>query len=120
MLANSTARVLFSSVSVNESVYYFNPCKTFNLPTNGDPYTVKGEQCHNVLGCQQIQRVKDVHEYYTVGIRLNSSVVAKVTPLIIRYFGSKYECFSSSEESQGAVVFAKVVRQSNHVRPIRV
>jgi hypothetical protein len=80
---------LYISVSLNESTYYFNPCKTFNLPIDDDPHAVEGEQCHNVLGCKRIQRNKDSYEYYTIAIRLNSTVLDKYTPLTIRYYGSK-------------------------------
>jgi len=76
-------------VSINESIYYFNPCKTFNLPIDGDPYTVEGEQCHNVLGCKKIQLNNHSYQYYTIAIRLNSIVLRKLTPLTIRYYGSK-------------------------------
>jgi hypothetical protein len=79
----------FFSISLNDSIYYFNPCKTFNLPIGSDPYTVQGEQCHNVLGCKKIQRNKDLEEYYTIAIRLNSTVLRKFSPLTIRYYGSK-------------------------------
>jgi hypothetical protein len=80
---------LTNSVALNESTYYFNPCKTFNLPIGGDPYTVAGEQCHNVLGCKLIQQQQNYYEYYTIAIRLNSTVLPKVSPLTIRYYGSK-------------------------------
>jgi hypothetical protein len=56
---------------------------------DGDPYTVEGEQCHNVLGCTKIQQKNDSYEYYTIAIRLNSTVLTKITPLTIRYYGSK-------------------------------
>lgn len=78
-----------SSVSFNDSTYYFNPCKTFNLPIGSDPYAVQGEQCHNVLGCKKVQQNKNFDEYYTIGIRLNSTVLTKRSPLTIRYYGSK-------------------------------
>ncbi len=81
--------LLISSVTLNESTYYFNPCKTFNLPIGGDPYTVDGEQCHNVLGCKLIQQKKGYYEYYATAIRLNSTVLTKMTPLTIRYYGSR-------------------------------
>ena len=81
--------LLISSVTLNESTYYFNPCKTFNLPIDGDPHTVEGEQCHNVLGCKKLQLNKDSYQYYTIAIRLNSTVLTKLTPLTIRYYGSR-------------------------------
>ncbi|CAF0961178.1 unnamed protein product [Rotaria sordida] len=75
------------NVSLNESIYYFNPCKTFNYPIGDDPYTVQGEQCHNVLGCKRIQENENSYKYYTVAIKLNSTVLSTRTPLTIRYYG---------------------------------
>ena len=77
------------SVTLNETSYYFNPCKTFNIPINGDPHTVQGEQCHNVLGCKKIRRTIDSEEYFTVAIRHNSMIVTKNSNLTIRYYGAK-------------------------------
>ncbi|CAF1031089.1 unnamed protein product [Adineta ricciae] len=77
------------TVSLNDSSYYFNPCKTFNFPINVDPHTVKGEQCHNVLGCKRIVRLQNDSEYYTVAIRMNSMVLPQTTLLTTRYYGSK-------------------------------
>lgn len=76
-------------VSLNDSTYYFNPCKTFNVPINGDPHTVNGEQCHNVLGCKRVRQRADDYEYYTVAIRMNSTVLPNSTPMTTRYYGSK-------------------------------
>lgn len=79
------------SISLNDSIYYFNPCKTFNYPIGDDPHTADGEQCHNVLGCKRIQKSVNHDEYYTVAIKLNSTIVSKGIPLIIRYHGIKYD-----------------------------
>ncbi|CAF0915460.1 unnamed protein product [Rotaria sp. Silwood1] len=77
------------NASLNESIYYFNPCKTFNYPIGDDPYSVQGEQCHNVLGCKRIQLNENSYEYYTVAIKLNSTILSPRTPLTIRYYGIK-------------------------------
>ncbi|CAF1123858.1 unnamed protein product [Adineta steineri] len=77
------------TVALDNETYYFNPCKTFNLPINDDPYTVNGEQCHNVLGCKKIQLRQDYYEYYTNAIKLNSTVLSTITPLTLQYYGSK-------------------------------
>lgn len=77
------------SVPLNESVYYFNPCKPFNLPSDADPHSVQGEQCHNVLGCKQIHSGLGPPEYYTNAIRFNSTVLPRSATLTIRYTGSK-------------------------------
>ena len=74
---------------MNQSIYYFNPCKTFDYPIGVDPYTVEGEQCHNVLGCKRIGEDKLSYEYYAIAIRLNSNVLSKETPLTLQYYGSK-------------------------------
>ena len=93
MIARLFTRVniCFTSVSLNDSSYYFNPCKTFNFPVNVDPHTVKGEQCHNVLGCKRIERQQNDSEYHTVAIRMNSMVLPQKALLTTRYYGSKYE-----------------------------
>ncbi|UJR36637.1 hypothetical protein I4U23_029356 [Adineta vaga] len=74
---------------LNDSTYYFNPCKTFNLPINEDPHVVNGEQCHNVLGCKRIEQRKDYYEYYTIALRFNSTVLPQRTSLTTRYYGAK-------------------------------
>jgi hypothetical protein len=81
--------LIFFSVALNNSIYYFNPCKTFNIPVGGDPHSAKGEQCHNVLGCKNIRRNNGLEEYYTIAIRLNSTVLHTISPLTVRYYGSK-------------------------------
>ncbi|CAF2799562.1 unnamed protein product [Rotaria sp. Silwood2] len=107
--------------SLNESIYYFNPCKTFNYPIGDDPYSVQGEQCHNVLGCKRIQLSEDSYKYYTVAIKLNSTVLPPRTPLTIRYYGIKsyanktmqvrYECNRHIHGAQ----FKFVKYQSNQI-----
>ncbi len=102
-----------NSVSLHDSIYYFNPCKTFNLPMDGDPYTVEGEQCHNVLGCKKIQQNQSSSKYYTNAIRLNSTVLTKITPLTIRYYGSKYKNFIFNLKI--LFLFFQVLCKSNNV-----
>ncbi|CAF3630309.1 unnamed protein product [Rotaria socialis] len=75
--------------SLNESIYYFNPCKTFNFPIGQDPYAAAGEQCHNVLGCKLVKKNNNHYEYYTAAIKLNSTPISKAAALTIRYYGIK-------------------------------
>lgn len=75
-------------MTLNDTTFYFNPCKTFNLPVGGDPHSLPGEQCHNALGCKRIQRTNVSEEYFTVAIRSNS-IVTKNANLTVRYYGAK-------------------------------
>lgn len=77
------------TLSLNNSIYYFNPCKTFNFPSNRDPHSVQGEQCHNVLGCHVQSPNTSSESYFTSAIRLNSTVVRKASALTIKYHGTK-------------------------------